>query len=156
MNLADAKNGIRLGKKAKRVGRGPGSGSGKTSGRGHKGLNARKGKNMRPTYEGGQSPLYMRVAKRGFSNARYKKVMSVVNLKTLDTFEDGAEVTLESVQAKGFADNPRDGLKILGNGKLSKKLTVKAQAFSESAKKAIEDAGGTCEIVELKKKKEQE
>lgn len=147
MNLADVKNGIRLGKSKKRVGRGAGSGHGKTSGRGHKGLKARAGSNMHPTYEGGQSPLFQRIAKRGFSNARFKKVYAVVNLNNLETFDVEAEVNLDSLQQKGLVDNPRDGLKILGHGSLTKKLTVKAQAFSKSAQEAIEAAGGTCEVL---------
>lgn len=152
MNLADVKEGIRLGKRAKRVGRGKGSGNGKTSGRGHKGLNARAGANMALTYEGGQSPLFQRIAKRGFSNARFKKVYSVVNIEVLNAFEDGSTVGLKELQSKGWVDNPKDGLKVLGTGEVSKKLTVQAQAFSAKAKEAIENAGGTVEVVSLKVK----
>lgn len=154
MNLADVKKGCRLGKSKKRVGRGSGSGMGKTSGRGHKGLKARKGSNMHLSYEGGQSPLFQRIAKRGFSNAKYKKVYAVVNLSSFEGFENESVVDLKALQSKGLADNPKDGLKILGQGELKTKLTVKAQAFSKSAKAAIEAAGGTCEIVPLKEKKE--
>ena len=150
MNLKDVKEGIRLGKRAKRVGRGAGSGHGKTSGRGHKGLNARAGANMALTYEGGQSPLFQRIAKRGFSNARHKTVYSVVNIAVLESFEEGSVVGLCEIQSKGWVDNPKDGLKILGTGSVSKKLTVKAQAFSKSAQEAIEAAGGTIEVVALK------
>ncbi|MBF0198501.1 MAG: 50S ribosomal protein L15 [Planctomycetes bacterium] len=150
MNLKDVKEGIRLGQKAKRVGRGAGSGHGKTSGKGHKGLNARAGNNMGPTYEGGQTPLFQRIAKRGFSNARFKTVYSVVNVSALESFENGDVVGAEELQAKGWVDNLKDGLKILGFGELSKKLTVKAQSFSKSAQASIEAAGGTCEVVSTK------
>lgn len=150
MNLSDVKNGVRLGKKSKRVGRGPGSGHGKTSGRGHKGLKARKGSNMGLTYEGGQSPLFQRIAKRGFSNARYKKVYAVVNTGALNSFDDNTVIGLKELQAKGWVDNPKDGLKILGFGEVKKKITVKAQAFSNSAKTSIEAAGGSCEIIPCK------
>ena len=153
MNLADVKEGIRLGKRAKRVGRGKGSGHGKTSGRGHKGLKARAGANMGLTYEGGQSALYERIAKRGFSNARFKTVYAVLNVEVLNLFEDGATVSLKEIQEKGWLDNPKDGVKILGSGELSKKLTVQAQAFSKKAKEAIENAGGTAEVVPLNAKK---
>jgi len=150
MNLADVKNGIRLGRKKKRVGRGSGSGHGKTSGRGNKGLKARSGANKKSTYEGGQMPLFQRIAKRGFSNARYKVSYAVVNLEVLETFENGSTVGLAELQAKGWVDNPKDGLKILGRGELTKKLTVVAQAFSSTAKEAIEKAGGTTEVKVLK------
>jgi large subunit ribosomal protein L15 len=150
MNLADVKDGIRLGKRKKRVGRGAGSGHGKTSGRGHKGLKARAGANMGLTYEGGQMPLFQRIAKRGFSNARFKTVFAVVNVEILNQFEDGKVVALEDLQDIGWVDNPKDGLKILGGGELSKKLTVKAHAFSKAAKEAIEKAGGSVEVLGLK------
>jgi len=150
MNLADVKNGIRLGKSKKRVGRGPGSGHGKTSGKGHKGLNARAGSNMRVTYEGGQTPLFQKIAKRGFTNGRFKKEYAVVNIAQLNQFDDGASVGLAEIQAKGLADNPKDGLKILGFGTLEKKLTVKAAAFSKSAQESIEKAGGNIEIINEK------
>ena len=153
MNLADVKEGIRLGKRAKRVGRGKGSGHGKTSGRGHKGLNARAGANMGLTYEGGQSALFERIAKRGFSNARFKTVYAVLNVEVLELFEDGATVGLKEIQSKGWLDNPKDGVKILGTGELTKKLTVRAQAFSKKAKEVIENAGGTTEIISLNVKK---
>ena len=151
MNLADVKKGIRLGKSKRRVGRGAGSGLGKTSGRGHKGLNARAGKNMALTYEGGQTPLFQRIAKRGFTNGRFKKSFTVVNIAQLNNFEDGSVVGLEQLQSVGLADNPRDGLRILGFGTLEKKLTVKAAAFSKSAQASIEAAGGSIEIVSKSK-----
>jgi large subunit ribosomal protein L15 len=150
MNLADVKDGIRLGKRAKRVGRGAGSGHGKTSGKGHKGLKARAGSNMGLTYEGGQMPLFQRIAKRGFSNARFKTVYCVVNIDVLNSFENGSVVALEDLQDIGWVDNPKDGLKILGDGELTKKLTVKANAFSKGAKAAIEKAGGVAEIISAK------
>jgi large subunit ribosomal protein L15 len=150
MNLADVKDGIRLGKRKKRVGRGAGSGHGKTSGKGHKGLKARAGANMGLTYEGGQMPLFQRIAKRGFSNARFKTVYAVVNVEVLNQFEDGAVVCLEDLQDKGWVDNPKDGLKILAGGELTKKVTVKANAFSKSAKEAIEKAGGSAEVIPFK------
>ena len=151
MNLADVKAGCSLGKFKKRVGRGQGSGQGKTSGRGHKGLKARKGANMGLAYEGGQSPLFHRTAKRGFSNARFKREYAVVNLASLEAYDNGLIVDLAYLQSRGLVDNPRDGLKILGEGQLTKKLTVRAQAFSKSAKGAIEAAGGVCEVVAFKK-----
>lgn len=147
MNLSDVKDGIRLGAKKKRVGRGAGSGHGKTSGKGHKGLKARAGANMHSTYEGGQMPLFQRIAKRGFSNARYKKTFAVVNVEALEAFESGATVGLAELQGKGWIDNPKDGLKILGGGELSKSLTVHANAFSKSAIAAIEKAGGKAEVI---------
>lgn len=150
MNLADVKEGIRLGRKKKRVGRGAGSGHGKTSGKGHKGLKARAGANMKSTYEGGQMPLFQRIAKRGFTNARHKTSYAVVNIEALEAFEAGSTVGLAELQSKGWVDNPKDGLKILGRGELSKKLTVVAQAFSGSAKEAIEKAGGTAEVQPMK------
>ena len=111
MNLQDVKEGIRLGKRAKRVGRGAGSGHGKTSGRGHKGLKARAGANMGLTYEGGQSALYESIAKRGFSNGRFKKQSTaVVNVEVLNLFEDGSTVGLKELQSKGWVDNPKDGV----------------------------------------------
>lgn len=150
MNLADVKDGIRLGKRKKRVGRGAGSGQGKTSGKGHKGLNARAGANMGLTYEGGQMPLFQRIAKRGFSNARFKINYAIVNIDVLNSFADGSVVALEDLQDIGWVDNPKDGLKILGAGELTKKLTVKANAFSKGAQEAIEKAGGSIEILSNK------
>lgn len=149
MNLADVKKGIRLGKRVKRLGRGEASGHGKTSGRGHKGLKARSGGSVGLRYEGGQMPVFQRIAKRGFSNARHRKEYCVVNVSVLEAFEAGATVGLAEIQGKGWAAKVMDGLKILGEGKLSRKLTVRAQAFSAQAKKAIEDAGGACEVVPL-------
>ena len=113
-------------KTRKRVGRGAGSGLGKTSGKGHKGQNARSGGGVRPGFEGGQLPLFRRLPKRGFSNAPFKKEYAVINLSDLNKFEDGAEVSPEILKDMGLVKNTLDGIKVLGNGKLEKKLTVKA------------------------------
>ncbi|HKX45568.1 MAG TPA: 50S ribosomal protein L15 [Planctomycetota bacterium] len=127
----------------KRVGRGVGSGLGKTSGRGHKGWGARSGAYRRPGYEGGQMPLYRRVPKRGFKNARFRTDYTVVNVGALAVFEEGAVVDLAAILAKGLASLDTPLLKVLGNGELAKKLTVRAQKFSKSAAEKIAAAGGT-------------
>ena len=134
-------------KTRKRVGRGPGSGLGKTSGRGQKGQNARSGGGVRPGFEGGQLPLFRRLPKRGFSNAKFKTVYAVINLSDLNKFEDGAVVTPEILKEMGILKNQLNGVKILGNGKLEKKLTVKAHKFSTTAKDAIEKMGGKAEVI---------
>ena len=128
-----------------RRGRGHGSGSGKTAGKGHKGQKARSGA-PRPGFEGGQMPLYRRLPKRGFTN-RNTKVIVAINLSALERFEDGATVDVEALMAAGIVKNPRDGVKILGNGELTKKLNVKVDAFSASAKEKIEALGGTAEVM---------
>ena len=128
-----------------RRGRGHGSGNGKTAGKGHKGQKARSGA-TRPGFEGGQMPLYRRLPKRGFNNRNTKDIVAI-NVSVLNRFEDGAEVTLESLLASGAVSRLGDGVKILGNGELSKKLTVKVSAVSESAKAKIEAAGGTVEVI---------
>ena len=128
-----------------RRGRGHGSGNGKTAGKGHKGKKARSGA-PRPGFEGGQMPLYRRLPKRGFTNINSKVIVGI-NVSALEAFEDGAVVTVEELLAKGIVKNPRDGVKILGNGELTKKLTVKANAFSQGAKSKIEALGGTVEEV---------
>lgn len=130
-----------------RVGRGPGSGNGKTSGRGHKGWGARSGSSRRPGYEGGQMPIYRRVPKRGFTNARFRTDFTVINIEKLNVFADGETVDLETVLQRGLASLTTKNLKVLGNGDLTRKLTVRAQKFSRSAREKIEKAGGT--IVEL-------
>ena len=132
--------------KAWRKGRGPGSGNGKTGGRGHKGQNARSGGGVRVGFEGGQMPLARRIPKRGFNNI-FAKPLDVVNVSVLNKFEDGAVVDLAALQAAGLINNCKYGLKILGNGEVTKKLTVKAAAFSETAKQKIEAAGGKAEVV---------
>ena len=128
-----------------RRGRGHGSGNGKTAGKGHKGQKARSGA-PRPGFEGGQMPLYRRLPKRGFTNRNSLEIVGI-NLKALDKFEDGAVVTVDSLIESGIVSNPKDGVKILGNGELTKKLTVKANAFSAKAKEKIEALGGTCEVI---------
>lgn len=134
-------------KAAKRIGRGHGSGQGKTAGKGHKGQKARAGKGMRLGFEGGQMPLQRRIPKRGFNNIFAKKVVSV-NLGTLNSkFEDGAVVDVNALTEAGIVKNSFDAVKILGSGKLEKKLTVKVDAFSESAKAKIEAAGGKAEVI---------
>lgn len=130
----------------KRVGRGIGSGTGKTSGKGHKGQNARSGGGVRPGFEGGQMPLYRRIPKRGFTNINTKHIVGI-NVTALERFDNDAVVTVEALLEAGVIKNPRDGVKILGNGELTKKLTVKVNAFSEGAKAKIEAAGGTCEVI---------
>lgn len=128
-----------------RRGRGHGSGNGKTAGKGHKGQKARSGA-PRPGFEGGQMPLYRRIPKRGFTN-RNTKVIVGINVSALNRFEDGAVVTVENLMEAGIVKNPRDGVKILGNGELTKKLTVKVDAFSEGAKTKIEAVGGSVEVI---------
>ena len=129
-----------------RRGRGHGSGNGKTAGKGHKGQKARSGA-TRPGFEGGQMPLYRRLPKRGFSNALFKKEYAIINLDELNKFEDGAEVSLEVLREMGIVKKSKDGLKVLGNGTLEKKLTVKANKFSASAKEQIEKLGGKAEVI---------
>ena len=128
-----------------RRGRGHGSGNGKTAGKGHKGQKARSGA-PRPGFEGGQMPLFRRIPKRGFKNRNSLTIVEI-NVSALERFENGSEVTVETLLETGIIKNPRDGVKILGNGELTKKLTVKANAFSESAKAKIEAAGGNVEVI---------
>ncbi|MEK4701634.1 50S ribosomal protein L15 [Solibacillus sp. FSL R7-0668] len=129
-----------------RVGRGIGSGNGKTSGKGHKGQNARSGGGVRPGFEGGQNPLFRRLPKRGFTNIN-RKEYAIVNLDALNRFENGAEVTPALLLETGIVSNEKAGIKILGHGTVNVKLTVKAHKFSASAKEAIENAGGTTEVI---------
>ena len=133
-------------KEAWRKGRGIGSGNGKTAGKGHKGQNARSGGGVRPGFEGGQLPLYRKLPKRGFKN-RFATNYSIVNLSTLNKFEDGETVNLAKLIEAGVIKKPLDGLKVLGNGEITKKLTVEATIFSASAKEKIEAAGGKTEVV---------
>jgi len=133
-------------KERNRVGRGIGSGNGKTAGRGHKGQNARSGGGVRPGFEGGQTPLFQRLPKRGFTNIN-RKEYAVVNLDALNRFEDGTEVTPELLIETGVVRNEKSGIKILAKGNIEKKLTVKANKFSSAAKEAIEAAGGSTEVV---------
>ena len=134
-------------KKRNIVGRGPGSGLGKTCGKGHKGQNARSGGGVRPGFEGGQLPLFRRLPKRGFTNAKFKTVYAVINLTDLNKFEDGSVITPELLKDMGILKNQLDGVKVLGNGKLEKKLTVKANQFSDTAVAAIEALGGKAEVI---------
>ena len=133
-------------REVKRIGRGHGSGQGKTAGKGHKGQKARAGRGMRPGFEGGQMPLQRRVPKRGFNNI-FATRYAIVNLAALNKFENGAVVDTEALKAAGLVKNSYDGVKILGNGSVSKKLTVRATAFSASAKEKIEAAGGKAEVI---------
>lgn len=128
-----------------RRGRGHGSGNGKTAGKGHKGQKARSGA-TRPGFEGGQMPLYRRLPKRGFTNRNSKTIVGI-NVSALERFENDTVVTVETLIEAGIVKNPRDGVKILGNGELTKKLTVKVDAVSEGAKAKIEAVGGTCEVI---------
>ena len=128
-----------------RRGRGHGSGNGKTAGKGHKGQKARSGA-PRPGFEGDQMPLYRRLPKRGFTNRNSLEIVGI-NLKALESFEDGSVITIDSLIESGIVKNPKDGVKILGNGELTKKLTVKANAFSAKAQEKIEALGGTCEVI---------
>ncbi len=128
-----------------RRGRGHGSGNGKTAGKGHKGQKARSGA-PRPGFEGGQMPLYRRLPKRGFTNRNTKEIVAL-NLSVLEVFDNGATVDVDEKKEKGIVKNPRDGVKILGNGELTKKLDVKVNAFSASAKEKIEALGGTAEVI---------
>ena len=146
MNLNELKPTAGARKKEVRVGRGIGSGSGKTCGRGHKGQKARSGGGVRPGFEGGQMPIYRRLPKRGFKNIWAKK-FAEVNVETLNRFDEGAEVDAVALVEYGVLKNVLDGVKILGNGEITKKLTVRAQAFTKSAKEKIEAAGGTAEVI---------
>ena len=128
-----------------RRGRGHGSGNGKTAGKGHKGQKARSGA-PRPGFEGGQMPLYRRIPKRGFTNMNSKEIVAI-NVDRLNKFEDGAEVTVEALVEMGIVSNPKDGVKILGNGELTKKLDVKVNAYSASAVEKIQALGGKAEVV---------
>ena len=133
-------------KEAKRKGRGPGSGNGKTAGKGHKGQNARSGGGVRPGFEGGQMPLYRRLPKRGFNNVFAKQYVEV-NVAELNKFEDGAVITAEVLKESGVISKIKDGIAILGNGEITKKVTVKAAKFTKSAIAKIEAAGGKAEVM---------
>ena len=134
-------------KAVKRIGRGPASGQGKTAGKGHKGQKARAGRGMRPGFEGGQMPLQRRLPKRGFNNI-FAKEIAIVNVAALDKkFEDGATVDIAALKAAGLIKKELDGVKVLGNGEITKKLTGQVNAFSDSAKAKIEAAGGKAEVI---------
>ena len=134
-------------KTRKRVGRGAGSGLGETSGKGHKGQNARTGGGVRLGFEGGQLPLFRRLSKRGFNNYNFRTDYATINVSDLEGFEDGTEVTVELLLDTGLIKKELDGVKVLGSGELTKKLVVKANAFSETAKAKIEKNGGKAEVI---------
>ena len=134
-------------KKNWRKGRGPGSGNGKTGGRGHKGQNARSGGGVRPGFEGGQIPMYRRIPKHGFTNYLFKKEYATINVEQLEKYENGAVISLETLINDGVVRKELNGLKVLGNGNITKKLTVQATIFSASAKEKIEAAGGKAEVI---------
>ena len=146
MNLSNLKPAEGSTKTRKRIGRGPGSGLGGTSTRGHKGAKSRSGYKNKIGFEGGQMPLYRRLPKRGFK-CRNSKTIVGINLSALEAFENDAVVSVETLIEAGIVKNPRDGVKILGNGELTKKLTVQANAFSASAKEKIEALGGKAEVI---------
>lgn len=146
MNLTDLRPNQGSVKNVKRKGRGPGSGNGKTAGRGQDGQNSRSGGGTRPGFEGGQMPLYRRLPKRGFTCRNTKEIVSV-NVDRLNVFRAGSIVTVEKLVEKGIVSNPKDGVKVLGNGELTKKLTIKVNAFSKTALEKIEAAGGKAEVV---------
>lgn len=151
MILDDVHRGIQKRRKRRRVGRGPGSGHGKTSGRGHKGYGSRAGASRRPGFEGGQMPLFRRVAKRGFNNKAFADVVAIINIATLErVFAKGDVVSVEVLRERGLAKGRFDELKILGQGELTKKLTVEAHRFSKSAVEKIEAAGGTVTVIGTK------
>ena len=148
MQLHDVHQGIHKFKKRKRVGRGPGSGHGKTASKGHKGHSSRQGYKQNPLMEGGQMPIIRRVPKRGFSNGAFKKDFAIVNVEALDAFDSGANVDEVALRAAGLVKGRHDaGVKILGDGEVKKALTVHAHKFSESAVKKIEAAGGKTIII---------
>lgn len=146
MNLHELSPAVGSKRDVKRIGRGHGSGQGKTAGKGHKGQKARSGGGVRPGFEGGQMPLHRRIPKRGFNNIFAKKIVAV-NVGSLNVFEDGATVDAQALIEAGVIKKAYDGIKILSNGKLTKKLDVKASAFSETAKQKIEEAGGKAEVI---------
>lgn len=146
MDLSNLKPAPGSTKNRKRIGRGPGSGTGKTSGKGHKGQNARSGGGVKPGFEGGQMPLQRRVPKRGFTSLN-KKFYNLVNLRDLDVFEAGTVVDIEQYGKAGLVSTMKDGIKILADGELTKSLTVQAHKFSKSAIEKIEAAGGKTEVI---------
>ena len=147
MKLHELERNIGATQAKKRVGRGSGSGLGKTSGRGQKGQKARSGGSINPVFEGGQLPLYRRIPKRGFTNAKFKTVYAPINLSDLNRFEDGTVVTPALLKDTGLVKNQLDGIKVLGNGNLEKKLTIQANKFSASALEKIKEAGSKAEVI---------
>ncbi|NLP46531.1 MAG: 50S ribosomal protein L15 [Epulopiscium sp.] len=146
MNLSNLKPAEGSKVKRFRKGRGHGSGNGKTAGRGHKGQNSRSGGGVRPGFEGGQMPLYRRIPKRGFTNRNTKEIIAI-NVDRLNIFDNGSIVTIDELKKARIINNPKDGVKILGNGELTKKLTVKVNSFSKTAVEKIEAAGGKAEVI---------
>ena len=147
MKLHELKSNEGAFKTNKRVGRGVASGHGKTSGKGHKGQNARSGGGVRPGFEGGQLPLFKRLPQRGFTNAMFKKVYATINVSDLEKFDNGAVITPELLKEMGILKKQLSGVKVLGNGELTKKITVKANKFSKSAIEKIEAQGGKAEVI---------
>jgi len=147
MNLAELKASVGGRKKRRRVGRGRGSTDGKTSGRGHKGWKARSGASGKVLYEGGQMPLYRRLPKKGFTNAPFRKAVAIVNVRELNRFADGDDVTLQALKDLGVCGKECKSLKVLGEGDLARKLTVSANRFSASAVSKIESAGGAARVI---------
>lgn len=146
MNLSELKPAVGSTKPSFRRGRGHGSGNGKTAGKGHKGQKARSGSGIRPGFEGGQNPIYRRLPKRGFTCRNTKEIIAI-NVGTLNVFENDAVVDIAALKKVGLINNPKDGVKILGVGELTKKLTVKVNYFSKSATEKIEAAGGKAEVI---------
>ena len=147
MRLNELEKNVGATQKRKIVGRGRGSGLGKTSGKGHKGQNARSGGGVRPVFEGGQTPLYRRLPKRGFNNARFETVYAVINVSDLNRFENGTVVSPALLKEVGLVKNQLDGIKVLGNGELTKKLTIQANKFSKTAIEKIEKSGSKIEVM---------
>ena len=147
MKLHELEKNIGATHSKKRVGRGPGSGLGKTSGKGEKGQNARSGGGVKPTFEGGQLPLFRRIPKRGFKNAMFKTRYAVINLSDLNRFDDNTTVTPALLKETGIVKKQLDGIKVLANGKLEKKLTIQANKFSESALEKIKESGSKAEVI---------
>ena len=147
MKLNELEKNIGANKKRKIVGRGRGSGLGKTSGKGHKGQNARSGGGVRPVFEGGQTPLYRRLPKRGFNNARFTTTYATINVSDLNRFEDGTLVSPALLKEVGLVKNQLDGIKVLGNGEVTKKLTVQAHKFSKTAIEKLEKSGSKIEVM---------
>ena len=147
MKLHELEKNIGATHSKKRVGRGSGSGLGKTSGKGHKGQKARSGGSINPVFEGGQLPLYRRIPKRGFSNAMFKTEYAIVNVEDLNNFEDGTVVSPALLRETGMVKNQLSGIKVLGEGKLEKKLTIQAHKFSKSALEKIKESGSTIEVI---------
>lgn len=147
MKLHELEKNIGAKHSKKRVGRGSGSGLGKTSGRGQKGQKARSGGSINPVFEGGQLPLYRRIPKRGFKNAKFRTVYATINVEDLNVFEDGTVVTPALLKDTGLLKKQLDGVKVLGNGKLEKKITIQASKFSASALEKIKEAGSKAEVI---------